>query len=90
MTSFIVTGSKGEEVEIEILTEEEELYIGMVRNLMDADLTQVEQALLAAGATKMSEEVGQPGRRFTIRNVGLIFSVAPYDNCKLELRFEHC
>jgi hypothetical protein len=88
----------GCERKLEILSESEELYVGVLRNLVkclrksqggNTDLGQLEQALLTAGASKNPDEVGLSHPSFAIRNTRFQLLECPYELGKIELRFGH-
>src|SRR5271170_6056976 len=99
MKTPVEVGCDGSTKRIEILSEDEEFCVGVIRNLVefnrrkqiaDSDLIRVEQALLAAGAHKLPEEDGGVLRRYAIRNARFALSASHYDHCKIDLRFELC
>jgi hypothetical protein len=82
---------------IEILSEDEEYYVGVVRNILECvrggtgtipDLKQVECALVAAGASRLLGEGVPETHRMCIRGVQFTLSKCSSDVCKIELRFE--
>jgi hypothetical protein len=82
----------------EILSEGEELYVGVLRNLVEClrksqagrfDLALLEKALLTAGASKISDEEGLNHCSFVIRSARFRLLVCPPELAKIELIFEH-
>jgi hypothetical protein len=91
-------GSSGVSRAIEILSEDEEYYVAVVRKILEcirrssganADLRQVECALLAAGASSLAEEADWSSRSFSIRGVKLAVKKCTSEDHKIELRFEN-
>ena len=96
MKVLSLAGSTRSDSNIEILSEEEEYYIGVVRNILECtrrdpwtetDLSQVEYALLAAGASRMAHKGGREVGRFVIRGVQFVLSRCAWNVHKIELRF---
>jgi hypothetical protein len=92
------TGAILNRLNTETLSDEEEYYIGVVRNLLqcvrkgsgsEGDLTRVELALLAAGASRLASEEGRQDCRLVIRGAQFVLSKSADNVCKIELRFEH-
>jgi hypothetical protein len=97
MTATTVVAGPGSDRSIEILSEDEERYVGLVRNMFDCirkrpgadtELNRVERALLAAGASRAWEGEDLKHRKYTIRGVCFAILECAYDDRRVELRFE--